>query len=165
MATCATCRYLALPDDMDPCRECSHNHVDKWQPADDATSGVTSEVPVGPEPASRHIYICSPYAGYTAINRYNAIRYAKYCRTITGGVPFVPHLMYPQYLDDANDTDRKLAMEAAHDILRTCCSEMWVCGDVLSEGMRTDIAEAIAAGIPVRFRSEREITQWEEADK
>ena len=165
MATCATCRYIDCDEDNDPCRECSHNHVDKWQPADDATSGVTSGVPAGPAPTRRHIYICSPYAGDVERNTANAIRYTKYCRTITGGVPFVPHLMYPQYLDDANDTDRNLAMEAAHDILRTCCSEMWVCGDVLSEGMRTDIAEAIAAGIPVRFRSEREITQWEEADK
>lgn len=52
-------------------------------------------------------------------------------------------------LDDTNDKERSMAMEAGSQLL-LMCSEVWVFGlDHPSEGMQAEIALAIRHGIPI----------------
>ena len=78
------------------------------------------------------IYICSPYSG-----------------DVIG-----THLYLPLFLSE--ETERELAISL--DLrLMDVCRELWVCGDVISEGMRREMAYAAELGIPIRHVKEEEI--------
>lgn len=47
------------------------------------------------------VYICSPYTGDIKANVENARRYCRFAAD-TGYIPMAPHLLFPQFLDDAN---------------------------------------------------------------
>ena len=49
------------------------------------------------------VYICSPYAGDTESNVKAAREYSRFAVDM-GYIPFAPHLLFPQFLDD-NDPD------------------------------------------------------------
>lgn len=105
------------------------------------------------------VYICSPYKGHTYLNTELAIRYAKYALS-QGMIPIVPHLMLPQYLNDDDTAERAIGMYAGSEMMRQLCMELWVMGDVLSDGMRAEIAEAILMEMPVKFFSEEAVDKW-----
>ncbi len=95
------------------------------------------------------IYICSPYRGNTAAN----IKAAKqYCRSAyeQGHIPVAPHLYLPQFLDDENPTERDFALRIGLRLIDHC-SEVWVHGDKISEGMHGEIEYAEATGKPVKY--------------
>ena len=81
------------------------------------------------------IYICSPYSGDTARNTEMAIRYSRYA-VDQGYVPVTPHLYLPLFLSE--ETERGLAISLDLRLL-DMCSELWVCGTLISEGMRREI--------------------------
>jgi len=95
----------------------------------------------------RRIFVCSPYRGDIAANV--ALAQAV-CREVlrVGDAPFAPHLVYPDRLDDENQEERALGMAAGRAWL-AAADEVLVVGPV-SEGMRQEIDEAHARGIPVR---------------
>ena len=37
------------------------------------------------------------------------------------------------------------------------CSEIWICGETISKGMRLELKYALSTGIPVRFVEEEEL--------
>ena len=37
------------------------------------------------------------------------------------------------------------------------CSEIWICGETISKGMRLELIYALSTGIPVRFVEEEEL--------
>ena len=77
------------------------------------------------------IYICSPYSGDVNGNLDRACRYSRFA-VDEGCVPITPHLYLPLFLSE--ETERELAISL--DLrLMDVCRELWVCGDVISEGM------------------------------
>lgn len=95
------------------------------------------------------VYICSPLRGDYDNNIDNAISYS--CAAFTRGyIPITPHIYFTRFLNDDNEMERAVAMDAGLQLLRMC-SEVWVFGlDDPSEGMQAEIAFAIRNGIKVR---------------
>jgi hypothetical protein len=73
------------------------------------------------------------------------------CREVlrAGDAPFAPHLLYPDLLDDEDQEERALGMSAGRAWL-VASDEVLVVGPV-SDGMRQEIDDALARGIPVRY--------------
>ena len=95
------------------------------------------------------IYVCSPYRGDTEANTLFA---RECCRRVfeSGAVPVAPHLYFPQFCNDDDAGERAQGMRYALELLRSC-DEVFVFGDRISEGMRSEIAEAELLAIPVLF--------------
>lgn len=95
------------------------------------------------------VYIASPYAGDT---NYNISRACGYCRLAirNGCIPFAPHLLYPQFMDDDDKQQRELGIRFALIWLGKC-DELWVCGDTVSDGMSREIARAKRRSMPIRY--------------
>ncbi len=70
------------------------------------------------------VYICSPYAGDIAGNVEAARRYSRFA-VDKGYIPIAPHLLYPQFLDDADPDERELGIFFGNAIMSKC-SEVWV---------------------------------------
>lgn len=105
------------------------------------------------------VYICSPYAGDTENNTAAARRYSRFA-VEAGYIPIAPHLLFPQFLDDNNPTERELGLFFGNTIMSKC-AEMWVFGDRISEGMEAEIKRATWKGHRIRYFSEtcEEVTQ------
>ena len=93
------------------------------------------------------IFVCSPYRGDMETNTQNARRYCSLVME-QGGIPFAPHLLFTQFLDDAIPKEREHGLRMGTQMLRLC-DELWVFGEP-SEGMRIEIEFAGQLGIPVR---------------
>jgi len=98
------------------------------------------------------VFICSPFAGDTRRNLENARRYLKFAVDI-GAIPFAPHLLYPQVLDDLDPRERELGLGFGMVWLGKC-DELWVFGRRVSGGMSAEIAGARKTNIPVRYFTE-----------
>ena len=96
------------------------------------------------------VYICSPYSGDVERNTEMARLYSRYAID-NGYVPITPHLWLPSILSE--ETERELAISLDLRLL-DLVSELWVCGDTVSEGMTREIDHAAEAGIPVMIFEE-----------
>lgn len=95
------------------------------------------------------VYICSPYAGDVETNVRNARRYSRFA-VDKGAIPVAPHLLYPQFLNDADSADRAIGINCGNALLNQC-SELWVFGSRISAGMDAEIRRAKArADIRIR---------------
>lgn len=95
------------------------------------------------------VYICSPLSGDIPGNTERARQYCRFALE-QGQIPLAPHLLFPQFMDDANPEERELAI-FMDVVLLGKCSEVWVFGDTVSEGMRTEINVAKKRRQPVRY--------------
>jgi len=95
------------------------------------------------------VYICSPYRGDTEGNTQNALRYCRFA-VERGYFPLAPHCYLPLFMDDNIPAERELALSFGLRLLNGC-RELWVFGDVISEGMKTEIAKARDKRIPVKY--------------
>lgn len=95
------------------------------------------------------IYICSPFRGDTAANTEAAQRY---CRSAyeQNCIPVAPHLYLPQFLNDDEPKERDLALRIGLRLI-DYCSEVWVHGDIISDGMRGEIDYATTTGKKVVY--------------
>ena len=101
------------------------------------------------------IYICSPFRSDNKTEQYANVRAAqKYCRDAykQNCIPVAPHLYLPQFLDDDTPAERDLALRIGLRLINYC-SEVWVHGDRISEGMRGEIEYATATGKPVIYKN------------
>lgn len=99
------------------------------------------------------VFICSPYRGETPDEVQKNTRNAEwYCRLAytLGYIPFAPHLYFTRFLADNCETERKDGM-AMGKVIMLQCAELWVFGDKISDGMRSEIAYAEAHSIPVKY--------------
>lgn len=104
------------------------------------------------------VYICSPLGSNVSVNIENAKRYARYALEC-GMAPFIPHF-YALILDERN-----LCFQAGLSMLWVC-DEVWVFGDEITEGMKTEIRFAEKLNIKVRYISENDLRKSEvENDK
>lgn len=99
------------------------------------------------------VYIASPYRGNVKENTRNAKKYSKFA-VIRKCVPICPHLYFTQFLRDANEYERKVGLNLALQMLKRC-KEMWVFGDVISEGMANEIRIAEKRNIPIRYFTDK----------
>lgn len=95
------------------------------------------------------VYICSPYAGDVDENVRKARVYCRYAVN-QNCIPIAPHLLFPQFMDDNNPTERRTAM-LMNEILLSKCRELWVFGDVISNGMAYEIDMAKKRKMTIRY--------------
>ncbi len=86
------------------------------------------------------VYVCSPFRG-DEVN--NAKLARRHCRFVVnqGGIPLAPHLLFPQFMNDEEPSERRIALRM-NLILLDRCEEIWVFGPKISEGMKLEIKRA-----------------------
>ena len=99
------------------------------------------------------VYICSPFRSNNKAEQYANVRAAqKYCRDAykQNCIPVAPHLYLPQFLDDDTPAERDLALRIGLRLI-DYCSEVWVHGNRISDGMRGEIEYAEATNKPIVY--------------
>jgi hypothetical protein len=88
--------------------------------------------------SSKHIFICSEFQGLES----NLALARKYCKYVIdqGNNVFCAHLLFPQFLDEANPNDREKGIALGEEWMYRC-EETWVFtkNGVLSKGMTQEI--------------------------
>ena len=107
------------------------------------------------EKAARYrplVYICSPFSGKVRKNKKKA---RKYCRFALEQhtIPFAPHLLFPQFMDDSSPEERQLAM-FMNMIMLGHCEELWIFGERISAGMKQEIRKAERKHMKIRYFTE-----------
>lgn len=92
------------------------------------------------------VYICSPLRGDYGQNIKNAVRYCEIAAGL-GVLPLAPHTIFTQYLNDTIPQQRQRGLDLGLALLEKC-DELWVMGRKISEGMRGEIVQAQARGMP-----------------
>lgn len=95
------------------------------------------------------VYVCSPYAGDVENNVANAKRYSRFAIE-NRAIPVTPHLLYPQFMNDEDESEREMAMHFNYVLLGKC-SEVWIFGGVISRGMAREIALAKKRKMKLRW--------------
>lgn len=98
------------------------------------------------------VYICSPYAGDTESNIKAAQNYSRFAVN-KGYIPIAPHLLFPQFLNDSNPSERKLGLFFGNALMSKC-SEVWVFGERISAGMESEIKRARWKNYRLRYFNE-----------
>ena len=95
------------------------------------------------------VFVCSPYRGKI---KHNVREARRFCRWIAlrGILPLAPHLLLPQFLNDAAPKERTQAL-TLNERLIDLADEVWVLSGVISSGMRHEINYARKTGKTVRF--------------
>lgn len=96
------------------------------------------------------VYICSPFSGDVEVNAEKAKKYSRFA-VDAGAIAFAPHLLLPLYMRE--DTERELAMFMDMVFLGKC-EELWVFGDVISQGMQAEINKATKKNMIIRYFTE-----------
>ena len=99
------------------------------------------------------VFICSPYAGNI---RRNTERAREYCRFAVSKncIPIAPHLLFPQFMEEADPAQRELGIFFGL-VLQSKCREVWVFGRSISKGMAVEIEKAKGRGLPIRYFTEQ----------
>ena len=84
------------------------------------------------------VYVCSPFRGNIDENIINARKYSRFTFD-KKNIPITPHLLYPQFINDNDLFERNIAIHKINYVLIGLCKEMWVFGDVITEGMEREI--------------------------
>lgn len=96
------------------------------------------------------VYICSPYAGDIERNTDRARAFSRFA-VEKKYIPIAPHLLCPQYLNE--ETERWLGLKMGI-VFMGKCEEIWVFGDVISEGMAAEIERATKMRKKIRYFTE-----------
>lgn len=96
------------------------------------------------------VYICSPYAGDIERNTYRARAFSRFA-VEKGCIPIAPHLLCPQYMDE--EKERWLGLKMGL-VFMGKCEQVWVFGDVISEGMAAEIEKAGKQKKVIRYFTE-----------
>lgn len=94
------------------------------------------------------IFICSPYRGDVEENTKLA-RKMGWFAVKCDYVPIIPHLVFPQFLDDNNPEERILGITMGAELLKICDC-MWIIGTKLTKGMRYELEVAKKIGMPIK---------------
>ena len=101
------------------------------------------------------VYICSPYRGQVKENIKNARTFSRFA-VDKKAIPFAPHLLFPQFMDDDKEEERELAMFMNSIFLRKC-QEVWVLDGYISEGMKEEIELAERYRKTIKYFSRKEV--------
>ena len=98
------------------------------------------------------VYICSPFAGDIEKNVAAARAYSRFA-VEQGYIPIAPHLLFPQFLNDADPNERQLGLFFGNALMSKC-SEVWVFGKTVSAGMQAEINRAKWKNYRLRYFTE-----------
>lgn len=98
------------------------------------------------------VYICSPYSGDTERNIENARKYSRFA-VDRHCLPITPHIYFTQFMDDCIPEERDTAM-FMNLVLMSKCVELWVFGDNISAGMKSEIDRAKRKHMKIRYFTE-----------
>lgn len=98
------------------------------------------------------VYICSPFAGDIDTNVKAARAYSRFA-VEAGYIPIAPHLLFPQFLNDADPQERQLGLFFGNTLMSKC-SEVWVFGKHISPGMEAEIERAKWKNYRLRYFTE-----------
>lgn len=98
------------------------------------------------------IYICSPLRGDIEKNQRLAREYCKKVLNMWCYFPVCPHIYFPQFMNDNDADDRDKAMRINHKLIDKC-DELWVCTNIISEGMQDEINYALERGKRIEFKA------------
>ena len=98
------------------------------------------------------VYVCSPFRGNIDENIINARKYSRFAFD-KKNIPITPHLLYPQFINDNDLFERNIASHKINYVLIGLCKEMWVFGDVITEGMEREILIAKKRKMRIRYFS------------
>lgn len=96
------------------------------------------------------VYICSPCRGNVSENLNLAQMYCTLALS-RGCTPIAPHLMFRGLLNDNKPKEREQALAIGIQLL-SFCSEMWVFGNTITEGMRGEITYATKHNIKIMYK-------------
>jgi hypothetical protein len=97
----------------------------------------------------KKVFICSPFCGDMEGNARKAATYSRMaCEQ--GFLPVAPHLLFPQFLNEGIEEDRRLGISMGMELL-ALCDEVWVFREA-TEGMAAEIASATAQGKTIIFK-------------
>ena len=102
----------------------------------------------------KKVYICSPLGGNVKENIQKVILYTRYALKC-GTAPVVPHF-YALCLDDYNLEERNIGLSAGKSLL-WFCDELWVFGDDITEGMKSEIEFFKTLKLRIRYIKNSEI--------
>lgn len=97
----------------------------------------------------KKVFICSPYRGDVKGNSEKARTYSRSAYE-EGCLPIVPHLLFPQFLDESNEKERASGIAIGLELLLDC-DEVWVFGTA-TEGMEQEIRFAVEHGKHIWFK-------------
>lgn len=95
------------------------------------------------------VYVCSPFAGDTRANVALA-RCFSAALVERGCIPVTPHLLFPQFMDDADPDARELAMFMGR-IVMSKCEQVWIYAPQVSAGMHEEARWARHLDLPITF--------------
>ena len=98
------------------------------------------------------VYICSPYAGDVEGNVAAARRYSRFA-VGKGYIPIAPHLLFPPFMADTDPHERELGLFFGNAVMSKC-SEVWVFGERISDGMAAEIKRARWKNYRLRYFTE-----------
>ena len=98
------------------------------------------------------VYICSPLTGAVEENQTKTRTYCRFA-VDNGYIPLAPHIYFTQFMNDANPKERDLAL-FMDIVLLSKCAELWVFGEIISEGMSIEIERAKRKGQFIRYFTE-----------
>ena len=102
------------------------------------------------------VIIESPFKGRTPEEEIKNIEYARKAMRDSlyrGEAPFASHLLYPQMLDDTNERERRMGIEAGLKIGQLADRTVVYTDRGISPGMKQGIKRAEDEGRPVEYRS------------
>lgn len=97
------------------------------------------------------VFICSPYERDDGTNASNAKEYCRFAIR-EGYSPYCPHLFFDQLLNDEDPIEQDLGLRMGM-IFLDCCSQVWVFGEDITEGMAKEMNRAMRYSKPLRFFS------------
>lgn len=95
------------------------------------------------------VYICSPLRGDIDRNQRKACGYCRFVAS-KGYIPVAVHLLFPQFMDDYNEAERKQAMRMSLELLSRC-DELWCFGINPTEGMQLELDFAKKYRIDIKY--------------
>ena len=118
----------------------------------EALSNIRKEEKAAKRAYRPRVYICSLFAGDRDINTEKARHYCRFA-VRNACIPLAPHLLFPQFMDDAVPVERSLAMFMGMVLLGRC-EQVWVFGSAISAGMAAEIEKAEKRDMVIRYFTE-----------
>lgn len=100
----------------------------------------------------KKVFVCSPYHGNIEKNTKRAVFAARVICNC-GHIPVVPHLYFPQFLDDKDQFERIRGIEYGIELMKEC-DQLWLLGPEISKGMECELEVAKEIRIPVILHDE-----------
>jgi len=88
----------------------------------------------------KKIFICSRLRGDIEKNMERARKFSRQV-ILEGHFPLTPHIYFTQFLDELNEKERNIGINAGLEWIKEC-DEIWIFDKEISEGMKKEIKSA-----------------------